>query len=81
LSAWASEQSRPVAGRNTLKERLRGHEDEYEGRDVPRPPFWRGHRVEPEVIEFWQGRENRLDDRLLYRCSSGRGWSMERLQP
>jgi pyridoxamine 5'-phosphate oxidase len=81
LSAWASEQSRPVAGRDTLEERLRGLEDEYEGREVPRPPFWGGYRVEPEAIEFWQGRENRLHDRLLYRCSVGGGWSMERLQP
>ena len=81
LSAWASEQSRPVAGRDALEARLRRLEDEYEGREVPRPPFWGGYRVEPEAIEFWQGRENRLHDRLLYRCSGGGGWSMERLQP
>jgi pyridoxamine 5'-phosphate oxidase len=81
LSAWASEQSRPVAGRDPLEERLRRLEDEYEGREVPRPPFWGGYRVGPEAIEFWQGRENRLHDRLLYRCSSGGGWIMERLQP
>ena len=81
LSAWTSEQSRPVAGRDALEERLRRLGDEYEGRDVPRPPFWGGYRVEPEAIEFWQGRENRLHDRLLYRCSGDGGWSMERLQP
>ncbi len=81
LGAWASEQSRPVGGREVLEERLRGLEAEYEGREVPRPPFWGGYRVEPEAIEFWQGRENRLHDRLLYRCSGDEGWSMERLQP
>ena len=81
LSAWASEQSRPVEGRDALEARLRRLEGEYEGRNVPRPPFWGGYRVEPEAIEFWQGRENRLHDRLVYRCSGDGDWSMERLQP
>jgi pyridoxamine 5'-phosphate oxidase len=81
LGAWASEQSRPVESRDALEERLRGLEAEYEGREVPRPPFWGGYRVEPEIIEFWQGRENRLHDRLVYRRSEGGGWRRERLQP
>jgi pyridoxamine 5'-phosphate oxidase len=81
LGAWASEQSRPVEGRNPLEERLRNLEAEYEGREVPRPPFWGGYRVEPEVIEFWQGRENRLHDRLVYRRSDDGEWERERLQP
>ena len=80
LGAWASEQSRPVGGREVLEERLRALEAEYDAREVPRPPFWGGSRVEPEVIEFWQGRENRLHDRLVYRRSGG-GWGRERLQP
>jgi pyridoxamine 5'-phosphate oxidase len=80
LAAWASEQSRPVESRSILEERVRTLEAEYEGREVPRPPFWGGYRVEPEVIEFWQGRENRLHDRLVYR-RSGEAWKMERLQP
>ena len=80
LGAWASEQSRPVEGRDALEERLRNLEAEYEGREVPRPPFWGGYRVEPEIIEFWQGRENRLHDRLVYRRSGG-SWRRERLQP
>jgi pyridoxamine 5'-phosphate oxidase len=81
LGAWASEQSRPIEDRVALEERLRELEAEYEGREVPRPPFWGGYCVEPEVIEFWQGRENRLHDRLIYRRSEGGGWRRERLQP
>jgi pyridoxamine 5'-phosphate oxidase len=81
LGAWASEQSQPVKDRGALEERLRELEAEYEGREVPRPPFWGGYRVEPEVIEFWQGRENRLHDRLRYRRSGNGGWRRERLQP
>jgi len=81
LGAWASEQSRPVKDRGALEERLRKLEAEYEGREVPRPTFCGGYRVEPEVIEFWQGRENRLHDRLRYRRSGNGGWRRERLQP
>jgi pyridoxamine 5'-phosphate oxidase len=80
LGAWVSEQSRPVRDRGALEERLRGLEAEYEGREVPRPPFWGGYRVEPETVEFWQGREDRLHDRLRYRRSDGL-WRRERLQP
>ena len=81
LGAWASEQSRPVGDRGALEHRLRDLEAEYEGRDVPRPPFWGGYRVEPETIEFWQGRENRVHDRLVYRRSEDGGWRRGRLQP
>jgi len=80
LGAWASEQSRPVSDRGVLEQRLRELEANYEGHDVPRPPFWGGYRVEPETIEFWQGRENRLHDRMVYRRSDGQ-WRRERLQP
>ena len=81
LSAWVSAQSRPVEDRGALEKRLWELEAEYEGREIPRPPFWGGYRVEPEAIEFWQGRENRLHDRLLYCRPSGGGWRMQRLQP
>ncbi len=80
LGAWASEQSRPVADRAALEARLREVERRFGEGEVPRPPFWGGYRVKPEIIEFWQGRENRLHDRLLYRRENG-GWEIERLQP
>ena len=80
LGAWASEQSRQVESRSILEERVQALEAEYEGREVPRPPFWGGYRVEPGVIEFWQGRENRLHDRIVYRRAEA-GWKIERLQP
>jgi pyridoxamine 5'-phosphate oxidase len=80
LGAWASEQSSPVENRSVLEERVRALETEYEGREIPRPPFWGGYRVLPETVEFWQGRENRLHDRLVYK-RSGEGWKIVRLQP
>jgi pyridoxamine 5'-phosphate oxidase len=78
--AWASEQSRPVEDRSVLEDRVKALEAQYEGREIPRPPFWGGYRVEPDTIEFWQGRENRLHDRLVYRREDG-AWRIERLQP
>lgn len=79
LSAWASPQSEPVADRVTLERALAEMENRY-GTEPPRPPHWGGYRLEPHAIEFWQGRENRLHDRLLYRRRNG-GWTIERLAP
>ncbi len=80
LGAWVSEQSRIVTDRRSLEEKLHSLEAEYANREVPRPLFWGGYRVEPEAVEFWQGRENRLHDRLVYRREDN-GWRIERLQP
>jgi pyridoxamine 5'-phosphate oxidase len=80
LGAWASEQSRVVEGREVLEGRIGDLEAEYAGREVPRPPFWGGYRVGHEAVEFWQGRENRLHDRIVY-LREGAGWEIRRLQP
>ncbi len=80
IGAWASAQSRVIAGREPLERRTAELEDEYAGREVPRPSQWGGYRVVPHVIEFWQGRPSRLHDRLRYRQKDG-GWIVERLSP
>ena len=68
-------------GREALEARLREVAREYEGRDVPRPPFWGGYRLRPVAVEFWQGRPNRFHDRLRYRRLPSAGWQIERLAP
>ena len=80
IGAWASEQSRPIQSRDALEERVLAVEADYEDREIPRPPFWGGYRVAPACVEFWQGRENRLHDRLLYTRRGGE-WETHRLQP
>ena len=80
LSAWASPQSRTVPGRRLLEARYAASATRYPGK-VPRPPYWGGYRLIPEAIEFWQGREDRLHDRIRYRRLRKGGWRVERLAP
>lgn len=81
IAAWASNQSGELASREQLEQRFREKEQEFRGRDVPLPPFWGGYRVIPERIEFWQGRSNRMHDRLLYRRDGDGKWTVVRLSP
>lgn len=81
LGAWASDQSAVVPDRASLEARMAEAERKYAAEPVPRPPHWGGYRVVPDAIEFWEGRENRLHDRILYRRGDGGGWLVERLAP
>lgn len=80
LGAWASAQSDVLPSRETLEEKYRETERQFEGAPVPRPPFWGGFRLTPRRIEFWYGRADRLHDRVLF-TRDGDGWRIERLFP
>jgi len=81
IGAWASNQSRPIASREELLERVRRYEAEYPGEDVPRPAHWSGFRVVPDCIEFWYGQESRLHERVEYRREPDGSWSERILAP
>lgn len=80
IGAWASQQSAPLKSREVLDTRFKEFDERYPGNDVPLPPFWGGWRLKPERIEFWQGRLNRLHDRLRY-DRDGESWRVTRLFP
>lgn len=80
IGAWASRQSAVLAGRDELVGRVFAEEERFAGRDVELPAHWGGYRLTPHQMEFWQGRENRLHDRLRYRRHD-LAWTIERLSP
>lgn len=82
LGAWSSPQSRPIDGRGELDKRLHDVHQRFAGESSPpRPPYWGGYRLLPSRIEFWQGRPDRLHDRLDYRLQADGSWSRARLAP
>ena len=81
LSAHASDQSEVVENREVLESRMRALEQKYEGKHIPRPENWGGFLVRPLEMEFWQGRSNRLHDRLRYALDEEYNWILERLAP
>ena len=81
LSAWASHQSQLIDSRQVLEERMRDFQARFGDGDIPLPPFWGGYCLSPGQIEFWQGRPDRLNDRLRYRRQAETEWVVERLAP
>ncbi|MCY4647671.1 MAG: pyridoxamine 5'-phosphate oxidase [Gammaproteobacteria bacterium] len=80
IGAWASRQSQPLEEREMLERRVREIEKRFEGGEVPLPDFWGGFRLHAQRIEFWQGRTDRLHDRLVFQREED-GWSIRRLHP
>ncbi len=80
LGAWASVQSAEIEDRESLVAAMEARRDEFDGREVPLPPFWGGYRLRAERIEFWQGRSDRLHDRLEY-VREDEAWNLRRLSP
>ena len=80
IGAWVSRQSEELEDRSVLLTRAEELKQRFESQDVPSPPFWGGYRLTPGCIEFWQGRSNRLHDRLEYTRADG-GWTTRRLYP
>ncbi|KAF1718539.1 pyridoxamine 5'-phosphate oxidase [Pseudoxanthomonas yeongjuensis] len=81
VGAWASAQSETLGSRDDFEDRIAQVEEEFEGREIPRPEGWSGFRVVPEVIEFWYGAEFRLHERWRYECDAAGEWDKRMLYP
>lgn len=80
IGAWASPQSEVIPSRHVLEENVEHYVAEFK-EGIPRPPHWGGYVVKPQTVEFWQGRSNRLHDRILYTLQPNNSWKIERLAP
>jgi pyridoxamine 5'-phosphate oxidase len=81
IGAWASEQSRPLASREELAQRVAAIDEKYAGMEIPRPPHWSGYRVAPTHMEFWHQGTHRLHTRIVYKKEDSGGWSRVMLNP
>lgn len=81
LGAWSSPQSSVIDSAEFLQENMKKYYDKFHAQEVPRPEHWGGYIVEPNIIEFWQGKPGRLHDRLQYSLKENNGWAIQRLAP
>lgn len=81
IGAWASPQSKTIPSRDVLEENVIELEKSFANKEIERPPHWGGYRVQPNLVEFWQGRPSRLHDRIQYSLTSEASWNIERLAP
>ena len=81
IGAWASRQSQVISGPEVLESRVKELKRKYRGKEIPMPSYWGGFLLDPSTFEFWQGRPNRLHDRLRYTLQSKGHWQIERLSP
>jgi len=81
IGAWASPQSKIITGRSVIEANAQKYQQQYADGNIPRPPYWGGYRLKPLLIEFWQGRANRLHDRIQYTIQKDESWKINRLAP